>query len=74
MTGQREFLTRLVAQLEQAGVDYMLAGSVGSSLHGHPRATQNVDIVIAPNLKKWAAELGVLEALDHLLDEAKEVI
>lgn len=49
MTGQHSFLRRLVDRLEQAGIDYMIAGSVGSSLHGRPRATQDVDIVIVTN-------------------------
>jgi hypothetical protein len=48
VTGQHEFLSSLVDCLEQAGIAYMLAGSVGSSLHGRPRATQDVDIVVAP--------------------------
>ena len=61
MTGQYAFLTKLVAQLEQAGIEYMLAGSVGSSLHGHPRATQDVDIVITPTQEQlyvFLASLG----------------
>ena len=61
MTGQHAFLKSLVGRLEQAGVDYMPAGSVGSSLHGRPRATQDVAIVIAPNVQElhnFLASLG----------------
>ena len=39
----------MVDRLEGVGIAYMVAGSVGSSLHGRPRATQDVDVVIAPN-------------------------
>jgi len=39
---------RIVAALEQAGIPYMLTGSFASSFHGTPRATQDIDFVIAP--------------------------
>src|SRR5260370_1346980 len=38
---------RITAALEQAGVSYMLAGSFASAYYGAPRATQDIDIVIA---------------------------
>ncbi len=44
---QQDLLKRVVAQLEEAGIDYMLTGSVVSSLQGEPRATHDIDIVIA---------------------------
>ena len=31
---QEDFLGRLVAKLEDAGIPYMISGSLGSSLHG----------------------------------------
>jgi hypothetical protein len=34
--------------LEAAGIPYMLVGSFASSTHGIPRATKDIDIVIAP--------------------------
>ena len=34
--------------LDSAGIPYMLTGSYASSVHGAPRATQDLDIVIAP--------------------------
>jgi len=43
-------LTRLRTALEAAGVPYMLTGSFASSLHGAPRVTHDVDVVIAPTL------------------------
>ena len=45
---QADFLGRLVAKLEDAGIPYMISGSLGSSLHGEPRATNDIDLVIAP--------------------------
>jgi len=32
-------------------IRYMVAGSVGSSIHGRPRATQDTDVVIDPTLQ-----------------------
>jgi hypothetical protein len=48
MSDPREFLGRLVDLLDKAGIPYMVAGSLGSSLHGRPRATNDVDLVIDP--------------------------
>jgi hypothetical protein len=44
-----EILPRLVGALDAAAVPYMLTGSLASSLHGTPRSTQDIDIVIAPD-------------------------
>jgi hypothetical protein len=30
---------------EELGVDYLIGGSLASSLHGHPRSTQDIDVV-----------------------------
>lgn len=41
-------LLRLVGErLEAAGIDYMVSGSIASSLQGEPRATHDIDIVVA---------------------------
>jgi hypothetical protein len=42
-------LRKLIDILDSAGIPYMLTGSFASSLHGMPRATQDIDLVIAPN-------------------------
>lgn len=44
-----EFLRRVIAGLESSGIAYMLTGSLASSVHGIPRATNDVDLVIAPS-------------------------
>ena len=36
----------LAAGLEELGLEYVVGGSVASSLHGIPRATQDIDIVV----------------------------
>ena len=46
---QQDLLRRVVEALERAGVDYMLTGSFVSSLQGEPRATHDIDDVVAMN-------------------------
>ncbi len=61
MNSQEDFLKRLITALENAKIPYMVSGSVGSSLHGRPRATNDVDIVISPTseqLDNFTASLG----------------
>ena len=48
MESQEVFLEGLIEKLNRQDIPYMLSGSVSSSLHGNPRATKDVDIVIAP--------------------------
>lgn len=43
-----DLLSRLASALERSQVPYMLTGSVASSIHGMPRSTRDLDIVIAP--------------------------
>lgn len=48
MTSQKDFLLRLVELLDRAGIPYMICGSVAASFYGTPRATNDIDLVIAP--------------------------
>ena len=41
-----EFLAVVVKHLDDASIEYMIAGSVASSIHGEPRTTRDIDIVI----------------------------
>lgn len=45
---QKDFLARMIMKLKGAGIPYMISGSLGSSLHGEPRATNDIDLIIAP--------------------------
>ena len=73
-----EFFDRLIAALERADVPYMVTGSFASSTHGRPRATDDLDIVIAPTADQlrrfihefpsdrfYADEQDALEALEQ---------
>jgi hypothetical protein len=61
MITQREFLERLTGLLDKAGIPYMVAGSMSSSLHGRPRATQDADVVIDPTEDQLASLITLLE-------------
>jgi hypothetical protein len=50
------FLARLSGKLAAAGVPYMVVGSFASSFHGVPRGSQDLDLVIDPNLTSLALE------------------
>ena len=52
-----DVIRRIISILDAASVPYMLTGSFASSLHGMPRATQDIDLVIAPNLASLEAVL-----------------
>jgi hypothetical protein len=42
-----EFLHRVIGILDEAGVPYMLTGSLASAFYAIPRATQDLDVVIS---------------------------
>jgi hypothetical protein len=43
---QQELLRRVVQALDDAGIAYMVTGSVVSSLQGEPRSTHDIDLVV----------------------------
>ncbi|MCI2425681.1 hypothetical protein LM599_06825 [Candidatus Acetothermia bacterium] len=44
---QQELLKKVIQVLDRAEIQYMLTGSVVSSLQGEPRSTHDIDIVVA---------------------------
>ena len=60
--GPEQVIARVAELLETAGIPYMLTGSFASGFHGAPRASQDVDFVIAP-------VLGTLQRFLKLLPE-----
>jgi Nucleotidyl transferase AbiEii toxin, Type IV TA system len=53
---------RLVSVLEQQSIDYALCGGIAMAVHGSPRATIDIDLLIDPNslerLYSIGADLG----------------
>jgi hypothetical protein len=61
---------RMIARLESAGIPYMLTGSFASAYHGRPRATQDIDLVIAPTAEQLRTLLRGLPPGEYYSDEA----
>ena len=74
---QQELLRQVVQVLNDTGIEYMVSGSLVSSLQGEPRATHDIDIVVAiqpcaakglaaafPPPDYYLSEASILDALD----------
>lgn len=68
--GAAALFRRVVALLDEAGIPYMLTGSFASSYHGIPRATQDIDLVIAPTRDQLQQLVARLPAAQYYVDEA----
>jgi len=55
----------IFAALERASVRYLVVGGVAVVLHGHPRFTADLDLVIALDADNVRAALGALEPLGY---------
>lgn len=58
-----DFLRRVTTALEMHNVPYMLTGSLASSMYGVPRATNDIDIVIAPAREQVLAVVQMFQRL-----------
>lgn len=64
----QDVFRRIVEVLDRAGIPYMLTGSFASSYHGAPRATQDIDIVIAPSPDQLRALTRFLPETEYDVD------
>lgn len=67
---QQELLRKVIQELDDAGIEYMVTGAVASSLQGEPRSTHDIDLVVA--MERAAAEklAKAFPPPDFYLDEA----
>jgi hypothetical protein len=63
-----QVIQRVAALLDAAEVPYMLTGSFASGFYGSPRASQDIDIVIAPKLGPLKTFLQHLPADKYYVD------
>jgi hypothetical protein len=69
MTELRALLERLVRLLDRSGIPFMIAGSFASTVHGLPRTTQDLDIVIdPPTPQALDALVGSMSPDDYYVD------
>jgi hypothetical protein len=55
---QQEFLRDLLAFLAAAEIPCMIVGSLASSYHGRPRATQDIDVVVEADARRVSRFVG----------------
>ena len=67
---QEDLLRHLVESLEEAGIGYMITGSVASSLQGEPRASHDLDIVVAVRKDDVASLVRAFPHPPFYLDES----
>lgn len=64
-----DVLRRFVVALEGAAVPYMLTGSYASSFHSLPRATRDLDFVVAPTREQILSLVAALPRDEFYVDE-----
>lgn len=65
---QQELLAKVVSALNQVGIDYMVTGSLVSSLQGEPRSTHDIDFVISAAPEIVGALVEAFPPPDYYLD------
>jgi hypothetical protein len=70
MSDGSDFLRRLVAMLDRAQIPHMVAGSFASTLHGTPRSTQDIDLVIDPSGEALSAFVAGLAPDEYYASDA----
>lgn len=63
-----EALQRIAAELNRAGVAYMLTGSFASVFYGSPRSTQDIDLVIEANAAQLRTFLESLPSNEYYVE------
>lgn len=66
---QQQLLERVVPILESLGIEYMVTGSIASSMQGEPRSTHDIDIVVQIPAHAIGPLLAAFPAPDFLLQE-----
>jgi hypothetical protein len=69
----------LVAALEEASVPYAIAGAIALAVHGVPRATADIDLLVRPQDLDAARQVArgrgfVIEALPMRFSDGMEVV
>jgi len=66
---QPKLLKKIVTALNSAGIDYMITGSVVSSLYGEPRLTHDIDVVVTMEEAAVKKLTGIFKLPQFYLDE-----
>lgn len=63
-------LTAMIQALDRERIPYMLTGSLATSYHGTPRATQDIDIVIHPDRRQLVNLVASFDKAKYYSDES----
>ncbi len=66
---QQKLLKKVIQVLTDTGIEYMVTGSVVSSLQGEPRTTHDIDIVVVIKKNKAKKMVDYFPPPDFYLDE-----
>lgn len=69
-----EVLGYVVTRLDHAGIPHMVSGSLASTLHGEPRSTQDIDLVVDPTPAALDLFVGSLDQPRFYIDDAREAL
>jgi hypothetical protein len=67
---QQELLKHVIATLERLGIDYMVTGSIASSMQGEPRSSHDIDVVVNLPASAIPRLLQSFPAPDYYLAES----
>ena len=71
------FYIELFKVLEAANIDYLLVGGLAMNLHGVPRMTMDIDLIIAlntENVAKFEACMKNLHIFPNVPDKLSELV
>lgn len=68
---QQELLRKVIRVLDGAGIEYMVTGSIASSLQGEPRTTHDVDLVVDIETASINELLNTFPPPDFYLDQER---
>ncbi len=66
---QPELLKKVAETLDRVKIEYMITGSVASSLQGEPRSTHDIDLVVAVRQESVKELLAAFPPPDYYLEE-----
>jgi hypothetical protein len=70
MLSQNEFINHIVEKLQQAGIEYVICGSMAATFYGLIRSTQDTDIIINPTKEQLSKLIELLGNNYYISSEA----
>ena len=70
---QQELLTAVAAALDRIGIQYMVTGSIASSLYGEPRLSHDIDILLHVTAENAIRLAGAFPPPRFYLDPAEAI-